>query len=187
MENNIINKGDIYYICEDPNKPSIGVEIWSNRPGIIVSNNVSNLNSGFVQVVYLSSSKNKRMDVPTHIVVTSDSKEVVALCEQIHTVDKSRLKTKLGQITDEELKDINEALLFSLGINDTKSPEGIFKKWEKYIKTYSLEKSFEDNDPSDDIEELKSKISILNEEKNGYKALADASSHKIERIKEIIN
>ena len=88
--------GEIYYIVNDPLQPSIGTELWSNRCGIIVSNNTNNKNSGFVEIVYLSTSTHKRLS-PTHIPVISGTKKAIAICEQVHTVDNSRLKTYIGK------------------------------------------------------------------------------------------
>lgn len=133
-----IRKGDIFYINADPSAPPIGAEIWSNRPGIVVSNDVMNNRSAAVEIVYLSTSRNKRVS-PAHVPVISGTKEAIAMCEQIHTVDKSRVGTKIGHITDSEISDIEEALLFSLGINHGKSPAGIFNKWESYIKKMEKE------------------------------------------------
>ena len=101
-------KGDIHYIKSLDNTP-IGTEIWSNRPAVIVSNNTTNSTSGFVNVVYLTTSFYKRI-CPTHITIDSDSKKAIALCEQIHTVDNSRIGPKLGSITYHEQLKIDKAL-----------------------------------------------------------------------------
>ena len=58
--NKDIKRGDIFYITDDPNRPAIGAEIWSDRPAIIVSNNVLNRTSKAIQIVYLSTSEKKK-------------------------------------------------------------------------------------------------------------------------------
>lgn len=135
-------RGDIYYITENPNKPSIGKEMWSNRIGIVVSHNAGNQHSGFVQIVYLSTSQRKRLG-PTHIPVFSSNKPAMALCEQIYTVDNSRLKTFVGQATEEEMNHISQGMMFGLGINFGTSPQGIFHKWEHMLIEYHLHHDYE--------------------------------------------
>lgn len=135
-------RGDIYYITDNPNKPSIGKELWSNRVGIVVSHDSGNKHSGFVQVVYLSTSQRKRLG-PTHIPVFSSNKPAMALCEQIYTVDNSRLKTFIGRATDEEMYNISQGMMFGLGINFGTSPQGIFHKWEHMIIEYNLDNEYE--------------------------------------------
>lgn len=133
-----IKRGDIFYIIDDPNKPSIGSEIWPNRAGLIVSNDGSNSASNAVEIVYLSTSDRKKPS-PTHVTITSGNKKAIALCEQIHSVDISRLTDKFGHVPDNQMDEINSALMFSLQINTSKhNPQGIFKKWERYVKQYNL-------------------------------------------------
>lgn len=133
--NRDIKRGDIFYITDNPNKPETGAEIWANRPGLIVSNNVLNKTSQVVQIVFLSTS-NRKKPSPTHTNVTSGNKTAMALCEQIHTVDKSRLTDYIGSATPEEMNGVDEAMLFALQINHGKNPQGIFKKYEKQVTKY---------------------------------------------------
>lgn len=135
-------RGEMYYIVDNPNRPSVGKEIWSNRVGLVVSQDQGNKHSGFVQVVYLSTSARKRIG-PTHIPIWSGSKPAMALCEQIYTVDNSRLKTCIGKATDEEMQDVSQAMMFGLGINFGTSPQGIFHKWENMIVEYNLGNEYE--------------------------------------------
>lgn len=128
-----IHRGDIFYIVGDPSQPPVGAEIWPDRMGLIISNEALNATSKAVEIVYLSTSPRKKPS-PTHVCVTSDTKKATAMCEQIHTVDKSRLKDFIGSIPPEEMKDIEEALLFSLQINTGRNPQGIFKKFERQLQ-----------------------------------------------------
>ena len=169
--------GEIYYIVNDPLQPSIGTEIWSNRCGIVVSNNTSNKNSGFVEIVYLSTSTHKRLS-PTHIPIISGTKKAIAICEQVHTVDNSRLKTYIGTITEKEMADIHPAILFGLGINKGLSPQGIFKKWEEYIKTYHLNELNQNISSSTDSNEVLN----LQKELQAYKNLATTLQKKLDNI-----
>lgn len=131
MDNNI-KKGAIFYVVEDPDDPSIGNEIWPNRPAVIVSNDALNRNSGVVGIVYLSTSPRK-YPAPTHVTVTSGTKTATALCEQIHTVSTERLKDYIGCITESEIRSVEQAIMFTLGINTGTNPQGIFKKFERHL------------------------------------------------------
>ena len=138
-----IHRGDIFYVTDDPSRPSIGAEIWPNRAALVVSNDSINAHSDAIQIVYLSTSDKKRPS-PTHIYVTSGKRRAIALCEQIHTVDISRICGKFGHASDSEMDDVSSALMFGLQINHGTSPQGIFKKWERYITTYNLENSIKE-------------------------------------------
>lgn len=135
--NKTIKRGDIFYIIGDPENPPVGAEIWSDRAGIIVSNDTICKTSHAVEIVYISTSTTKRLS-PTHIPVTSGNKQAIAICEQVHTVDVSRLTDYFGHITDEEMIDVENGILFGHGINRGRNPQGIFRKWENYIRTYHL-------------------------------------------------
>lgn len=132
-----VRKGQIYTIKDDPIHLPIGSEMWANRPAIIVSNDTGNKYSDCVLVIYLTTKVKTKM--PTHIDVKSKGRTVTALCEQIHTVDKSRIDEYVGTITDEELVMIDKALLLALGISNSLKPTYVFKKWESYVNKYGLE------------------------------------------------
>lgn len=132
-----IHRGDIFYIIGDPNNPPIGSEIWSDRAGLIVSNDGINKTSNAVEIVYLSTSKSKRLS-PSHIPVQSGNKTALAICEQIHTVDISRLTDYMGHVSDEEMENVDAGCLFGLQINHGRNPQGIFRKWENYLRTYDV-------------------------------------------------
>lgn len=129
-DDRIIKKGDIFHIDDD--SPHTGDEMWSDRPGLVISNDVANKHAGVVTIVYLTSSKKKRVR-PTHVNVLSGDTKALALCEQVYTVDKSKVKEFIGHITDEEMKAVDSALMFQMGINPSSRPISIFKKWENYI------------------------------------------------------
>lgn len=137
-------KGDIWFVNGDPDNPPVGTELWSNRPGVIVSNDVSSNRSGFVQIVYLTTSTRKRSG-PTHVEVGSpmnDDKASMALCEQIHTVDTSRLVRRIGVVEDRYMHEIDSAICFSLSIGK-RDDYGLFKKWEAHIKENSIDMAAE--------------------------------------------
>lgn len=133
-------RGSIWLVEADPNRPPVGTEIWPDRPAVIVSNDTSNARSGFVSVVYLSSSPRKRSS-PVHISVPPGAgrKASMALCEQVHTVDSSRLVRPMGRLPQEAMREINDAVRLSLGLNGPDGSRSLFRKWEGYIREYGID------------------------------------------------
>lgn len=136
-------------VAEDPLRPPVGTELWSNRPAIIISNNVTGNHSGFVQIVYLTTSARKRSG-PTHILVPAPKisknqpqSEATALCEQIHTVDVSRLRKPLGSMGRSTMREIDQALALVLSIGKNPDSYSLFKKWEQYIQLYGIDMAAE--------------------------------------------
>lgn len=124
-------RGEIYYIIPDDIKETVGSEQCNHdRPGIIVSNNVGNKHSSIVQVVYITTAPKK--NIPTHVEIYTTKKPSTALCEQICTVSKHRLRKYVNQCSSREMKDIDNALLISLGIGSNVEPEF----YEKYDKVF---------------------------------------------------
>lgn len=106
-----IKRGDIWYI---ESGYSVGSEQRAGRPAIVVSNNRNNQYSGTVEVVYLTTQPKR--DLPTHVTISSLSRESTALCEQITSVSTERFGSYRGAVTDEEMEDIEEAMMISLGL-----------------------------------------------------------------------
>lgn len=104
-------RGDIYYVT---GTEAIGSEQAGQRPAIIVSNDVGNRFAPIVEVVYLTT-KEKSLS-PTHVYINSAERPSTALCEQVVTVCKSRLKRYIGSVTMAEMRRIDKALSVSLGI-----------------------------------------------------------------------
>lgn len=105
-------RGSIYYA----NLPiDNGCVQGGCRPVVIVSNNINNKFNSVVTVVPLTS-KVKR-DMPTHVKIKHHKlkEESTALCEQILTVDKNSLGTKLGEIKTLDLLTIQNAMFVQLG------------------------------------------------------------------------
>lgn len=109
-------RGDVYYADLSP---VIGSEQGGIRPVIIVQNNVGNFYSPTVIVTILTSRHKKKL--PTHINISSGEANIpsdsIVLLEQLRTIDKFRLKNYLGTISDEKMKQIDNAMLISLGLN----------------------------------------------------------------------
>lgn len=122
---NRFHRGDIFYI---ERTPSCGSEQQSGRPAIIVSNDIGNEHSGTVELVYLTTQQKR--DLPTHVQINSSTKTCVALCEQIHTVDKSRIGDYIGMCSLNEMESIDMALMISLGIDNYGSESEVVKEVE---------------------------------------------------------
>lgn len=184
--NDKILRGDIYYVASADDVTSIGCEIWSDRPALVVSNDTTNQTAGVVEVVYLSTSMKKR-PTPLHVRVRSGSRNAIAMCGQIHTVDKSRLRQKLGSVTETEMSTVDKALCFSLGINE-ESYRSLFKKWENYIREYHIPvveeiESLAAATYENAIDTLNRQLSIAKRERDGYKALAEAREEQLNEVR----
>ena len=112
----MIKRGELYYADLSP---VIGSEQGGVRPVLIVQNDIGNKYSPTIIAAAITSQINKAK-LPTHIeLIAGDyglQKNSVILLEQLRTLDKKRLKEKIGEITDESmLSKVNNALLISLG------------------------------------------------------------------------
>lgn len=114
----IVKRGDIYYADLSP---VVGSEQGGIRPVIIIQNDIGNKYSPTIIVAAITSQINKAK-LPTHVEISSEeyglSKDSVVLLEQIRTIDKRRLKEKIGHMSDEDIKKVNSALYISLGIKE---------------------------------------------------------------------
>lgn len=112
---NLVKRGDIYFADLSP---VVGSEQGGVRPVLVIQNDVGNKYSPTVIVSAITSQLSKAK-LPTHIELSSkDShlpKNSVVLLEQIRTLDKRRLKEKITVIDENKMKEVNRALLISLG------------------------------------------------------------------------
>lgn len=112
-----IKRGDMFYADLSP---VIGSEQGGIRPVLIIQNDMGNKYSPTVIAAAITSQLNKNK-LPTHIEIDSEEfglkSDSVVLAEQIRTIDKSRLKEKIGHIDDEKVMDkINNAIGVSFGL-----------------------------------------------------------------------
>ena len=113
----VIKRGDMFYADLSP---VVGSEQGGIRPVLIIQNDMGNKHSPTVIAAAITSQTGKTK-LPTHIEIGSQNNglkaDSVVLAEQIRTIDKSRLKEKIGHIDDENLmKKINNALELSIGL-----------------------------------------------------------------------
>ena len=111
-----IKRGDIYYADLSP---VVGSEQGGMRPVLIVQNDVGNRYSPTVIAAAITSRQSKTK-LPTHIPIEAQgcglSKDSVVLLEQVRTLDKRRLKEKMGSVDFNSMKEINRALSVSFGL-----------------------------------------------------------------------
>ncbi len=116
---NTIKRGDIYYADLSP---VVGSEQGGIRPVLIIQNDVGNRHSPTVIAAAITSQMNKAK-MPTHIELGARSfgltKDSVVLAEQIRTIDKKRLREKMGALDDNHMRSVDEALAVSFGLAET--------------------------------------------------------------------
>ena len=100
-----MNRGDIYWVDLNPTK---GSEINKSRPCVLVGATPINQARRTIVVVPLSNSAKARP--PITISVSCLDKKVTAVCDQIRTVDKSRLKNQAGSLSVKDLNTLNDSL-----------------------------------------------------------------------------
>ncbi len=112
-----IKRGDMFYADLSP---VVGSEQGGIRPVLIIQNDMGNKYSPTVIAAAITSQTGKTK-LPTHIEINSElcglKNNSVVLAEQIRTIDKSRLKERIGHIDDEKIIDqVNNALGVSFGL-----------------------------------------------------------------------
>jgi mRNA interferase MazF len=111
-----VRRGDIYYADLSP---VVGSEQGGLRPVLIIQNDVGNKYSPTVIAAAITSRMSKTR-LPTHIDIYADkaglAKDSVILLEQIRTLDKRRLKEKMGHLDDDAMQRVDNAIAISFGL-----------------------------------------------------------------------
>ena len=111
-----IKRGDIYYADLSP---VVGSEQGGIRPVLIVQNNVGNRFSPTVIAAAITSQQSKAK-LPTHIPLFANTaglaRDSVVLLEQVRTIDKRRLREKMGTVDENSMDAINNAISISFGL-----------------------------------------------------------------------
>ena len=107
-------RGEIYYADLSP---AYGSEQGGLRPVLIIQNNLGNKHAPTTIIAPLTSRLTKK-PLPTHVEFSCEhlSQDSVALLEQIRTIDKSRLKQRMGWVSSEVMEQVNKAMMISLGL-----------------------------------------------------------------------
>ncbi|MDF1684954.1 MAG: type II toxin-antitoxin system PemK/MazF family toxin [Legionellaceae bacterium] len=106
-----MKRGTVYWINLDPTK---GSEIKKKRPCVIVGATPINKARRTVVVVPLSTAG--KSNPPIVVAVQCDHKDVVAVCDQVRTVDKSRFEDRIGELSIEDMDKIDESLRVVLSL-----------------------------------------------------------------------
>lgn len=111
-----VKRGDIYYADLSP---VVGSEQGGIRPVLIVQNDTGNRHSPTVIAAAITSQTGKAR-LPTHIELGARSyglsRDSVILLEQVRTLDKSRLRERMGQLDAPTMRSVDEAIAVSLGL-----------------------------------------------------------------------
>ena len=115
-----VKRGDIYYADLSP---VVGSEQGGLRPVLIIQNDIGNRYSPTVIAAAITSRMSKTK-LPTHIDIYAEevglAKDSVILLEQIRTLDKRRLKEKMGHLDEEIMDHVNTAIAISFGLGDAR-------------------------------------------------------------------
>ena len=121
MENFDVKRGDVFYADLSP---VVGSEQGGVRPVLIIQNDVGNKFSPTIIAAAITSQINKAK-IPTHIEIKANEvglvKDSVVLLEQLRTLDKRRLKEKIGNLSTYKMGMVNNAILISLGFKNMQS------------------------------------------------------------------
>ena len=110
---NEIRRGEIFYIARGG--ATNGSEQFADRPAVVVSNDENNKHSGVIEVVYMTTQP--KTDLPTHVTVRSTGRLSTVLCEQVSSVSTDRVNNYIGQVSEQEMKNIDIALRISLQLD----------------------------------------------------------------------
>ena len=112
----IVKRGDIYYADLSP---VVGSEQGGMRPVLIVQNDPGNKHSPTVIAAAITSQTGKAR-LPTHIELNAQSvglsRDSVILLEQIRTIDKSRLRERMGKLDENTMTKVDNAIAVSFGL-----------------------------------------------------------------------
>lgn len=116
MNVNMVKRGDIYFADLSP---VVGSEQGGMRPVLIVQNDTGNRHSPTVIAAAITSQTGKAR-LPTHIALSAQgcglSRDSVILLEQIRTIDKSRLRERMGRLDEATMQAVNNAITVSFGL-----------------------------------------------------------------------
>lgn len=112
----IVKRGDIFYADLSP---VVGSEQGGMRPVLIVQNDTGNKHSPTVIAAAITSQTGKAR-LPTHIELNAQSvglsRDSVILLEQVRTIDKSRLRERIGKLDDTTMTKVDNAIAVSFGL-----------------------------------------------------------------------
>lgn len=112
-----IRRGDLFYADLSP---VVGSEQGGVRPVLVVQNDIGNKYSPTIIIAAITSQMNKAK-LPTHIEIKAEnfglSKDSVILLEQIRTIDRKRLREKIGKLDEPSMERVDDAIRISLAVD----------------------------------------------------------------------
>jgi mRNA interferase MazF len=174
-----IRRGEIFYIARGG--ATNGSEQFADRPAVVVSNDENNKHSGVIEVVYMTTQP--KTDLPTHVTVRSTGRLSTVLCEQVSSVSTDRVNNYIGQVSEQEMKNIDIALMISLqlsgGGKTSKQYNETIQKQQEEIEYYrnkiqAMQQSSEEKKtekPQKAAGETSEIVVRLETERDTYKAL----------------
>ena len=141
-----IRRGEIFYIARGG--ATNGSEQFADRPAVVVSNDENNKHSGVIEVVYMTTQP--KTDLPTHVTIRSTGRISTVLCEQVSSVSTERVNNYIGQVSEQEMKNIDIALMISLQLDNGG------KSSKQYNETIQRQQ--------EEIDSLKKEIEMLQQE-----------------------
>lgn len=179
-----VYKGEIWFVTKNNFKDSKSEDGY---PAIIISNDIGNHFSNYVNVVRLTVQPKKSQ--PTHVEVEFRNAPAVALCENINTVAKDRLTDFVTKVTPEELAAIDKALMIALDISNEANNKVEINEANCKLRERIEQQSKLINDLSAENESLTKKLSVpvaneadmisLKTERDLYKRLYDQMLEKM--------
>ena len=116
----LVKRGEIYYADLSP---VVGSEQGGIRPVLIVQNDIGNRHSPTVIAAAITSRQDKNR-LPTHISVRADrcglAKDSIILTEQIRTLDKRRLRERMGKVDGTVMQRVDAAIAVSFGLSNSR-------------------------------------------------------------------
>ena len=106
-----IERGNVYWVNFDP---SLGGEIRKTRPAVVISNNAANAALNRVQVVPVTS-KTDRL-YPGEALINLNGENRKAMADQLTTVSKQRLGSRLGVVIPADMERIESAVMLQLAL-----------------------------------------------------------------------
>lgn len=174
-----IRRGEIFYIARGG--ATNGSEQFADRPAVVVSNDENNKHSGVIEVVYMTTQP--KTDLPTHVTVRSTGRLSTVLCEQVSSVSTDRVNNYIGQVSEQEMKNIDIALMISLqlsgGGKTSKQYNETIQKQQEEIEYYrnkiqAMQQSLEEKKtekPQEAAGETAEIVVRLETERDTFKAL----------------
>jgi len=108
----LVKRGEVWWIDFEH---SVGGEIQKNRPAVIISNDYANQYSNRVQIIPLTSKIEKCYPCETYVLMGDQKSK--AMADQIMTLSKNRLKSKITTISDKDMRSIERVIKVQLSLH----------------------------------------------------------------------